>query len=90
MSALKYKLQAKIETMRGEVKDVLAEHGDHVISQVTVAQAYGGMRGVKSIVTETSALDPETGIRFRGYNIPEVQAALPKALEAHAEQKAAA
>ncbi len=34
---------------------------------------YGGMRGIKGLVTETSLLDPEEGIRFRGYSIPECQ-----------------
>ncbi|MBN2246389.1 MAG: citrate (Si)-synthase, eukaryotic, partial [Candidatus Aminicenantes bacterium] len=52
---------------------------DKVISEVTVSQAYGGARGVKCIVTETSALDPMEGIRFRGFNIPELQKKLPKA-----------
>ena len=40
---------------------------------------YGGMRGMKGLVTETSVLDPEEGIRFRGYTIPECQERLPKA-----------
>ena len=40
---------------------------------------YGGMRGIKGLVTETSVLDPEEGIRFRGYSIPECQKLLPKA-----------
>ena len=31
------------------------------------------------LVTETSVLDPEEGIRFRGYSIPECQKLLPKA-----------
>ncbi|VDK23374.1 unnamed protein product [Anisakis simplex] len=30
------------------------------------------------MVTETSVLDPEEGIRFRGYSIPECQRLLPK------------
>ena len=30
-------------------------------------------------MTETSLLDPEEGIRFRGYSIPECQKLLPKA-----------
>jgi len=38
---------------------------------------YGGMRGIKGLVTETSVLDPEEGIRFRGYSIPECQKILP-------------
>lgn len=40
---------------------------------------YGGMRGIKGLVCETSVLDPEEGIRFRGYSIPECQKLLPKA-----------
>lgn len=37
------------------------------------------MRSMKGMVTETSVLDPEEGIRFRGYSIPECQKLLPKA-----------
>jgi citrate synthase len=40
---------------------------------------YGGMRGIKGLVCETSVLDPDEGIRFRGYSIPECQKLLPKA-----------
>ena len=38
---------------------------------------YGGMRGIRGLVTETSVLDPNEGIRFRGYSIPECQKVLP-------------
>ena len=34
---------------------------------------------MKGLVTETSVLDPEEGIRFRGLSIPECQRMLPKA-----------
>lgn len=37
------------------------------------------MRGIKALVTETSVLDADEGIRFRGYSIPECQKLLPKA-----------
>ncbi|CAJ0938745.1 unnamed protein product [Ranitomeya imitator] len=40
---------------------------------------YGGMRGMKGLVYETSVLDADEGIRFRGYSIPECQKLLPKA-----------
>lgn len=40
---------------------------------------YGGMRGIKALVTETSVLDPDEGIRFRGLSIPECQKVLPTA-----------
>lgn len=37
------------------------------------------MRGIKGLIYETSLLDPEEGIRFRGYSISECQKLLPKA-----------
>ncbi|KER27011.1 hypothetical protein T265_05844 [Opisthorchis viverrini] len=42
---------------------------------------YGGMRGIKGLVTETSVLDPNEGIRFRGLSIPECQKRLPRAVK---------
>ncbi len=35
--------------------------------------------GVKSLVTDISYLDPQEGIRYRGYTLPEVFEKLPKA-----------
>lgn len=77
--ALKEKFASKLGPMREKVSSIIKEHGDAKISEVTVAQAYGGMRGVKCMVTETSALDPMEGIRFRGFNIPQLRQKLPKA-----------
>lgn len=37
------------------------------------------MRGIKGLVTETSHLDANEGIEFRGYTIPQCQQLLPKA-----------
>ncbi len=72
-------LARTIENTRREVKSLLAEHGDRKISEVTIAQAYGGMRGIKCMITETSAVDPQEGIRFRGRSIPDLQVVLPRA-----------
>lgn len=49
------------------------------VSYLLFAQLYGGMRGIKALMTETSVLDPDEGIRFRGLSIPECQKVLPKA-----------
>ena len=62
-----------------EIKSLLKEHGDTVIDTVTLSQAYQGMRGIIGLVTETSLLDSNEGIRFRGYSIPELIEKLPKA-----------
>ncbi|HKQ62253.1 MAG TPA: citrate (Si)-synthase, eukaryotic [Candidatus Polarisedimenticolaceae bacterium] len=78
-SKLKEALAAKIAAVREDVRQLLATHGEFKLGEITVEQAYGGMRGVKGLVTETSALDPQEGIRFRGYTIPDVQQRLPRA-----------
>ncbi len=72
MTTLKEKLYEKIEAHRPRVKKLLTEHGDTIISEVTVQQVIGGMRGIKSLVTDISYLDPFEGIRYRGYTLPEV------------------
>mgnify|MGYP003950530449 CR=1 FL=1 len=77
--SLKNKFQSAIEPKRKEVKELLENHGDKVISEITLRQVYGGLRGVKGLVTETSSLDPNEGIRFRGYPIPKIRELLPKA-----------
>lgn len=76
---LKEVLAKKIPAHNAKVKEFRAKHGSTQLQNVTVDMIYGGMRSVKGMVTETSVLDPEEGIRFRGYSIPECQKMLPKA-----------
>jgi len=78
-SALKDRLSVVIPQHVERINKVKKEHGEKVIDQVTVSQVYGGMRSIKSMIWEISNLDPEEGIRFRGYTIPECQKLLPKA-----------
>ncbi|XP_019851213.1 PREDICTED: probable citrate synthase 2, mitochondrial [Amphimedon queenslandica] len=76
---IKERLAAIIPEKQKEVKEFRAQYGNTPVGEVTVDMMYGGMRGIKGLVTETSLLDPEEGIRFRGYSIPECQELLPKA-----------
>ena len=62
-----------------EIKDLLKEHGSREIGTVQLSQIYQGMRGMTGLVSETSLLDAQEGIRFRGYSIPELREKLPKA-----------
>ncbi|MCK5088138.1 MAG: citrate (Si)-synthase, partial [Melioribacteraceae bacterium] len=78
MSNLKEKLAEKIEGWRPRTTKLLKEYGDTKISDVTITQCIGGMRGVKCLTTDISYLDPFEGIRFRGYTIPETIEKLPK------------
>jgi len=79
---LKSKLSKKIDEHRPRTERLLKEYGDVQIDGVTVAQVIGGMRGIKSLVTDISYLDPEEGIRYRGYTLDEVILNLPKPKDA--------
>ena len=79
MGILKDRFKAKSEAANAEIKEIVKEHGNKKIGEVTLAQVYQGMRGITGLVTETSLLDAQEGIRFRGYSIPELQEKLPKA-----------
>jgi citrate synthase len=79
MGVIKDRFKQKADTVAAEIKDLLKEHGEKKIGEVTLSQVYQGMRGMTGLVTETSLLDAQDGIRFRGYSIPELQQKLPKA-----------
>lgn len=79
MGFVKQRFKEKADALALDIKDILSNHGDKKLGDVTVQQAYSGMRGVPGLVTETSLLDAEEGIRFRGYSIPELRDLLPKA-----------
>ena len=78
MNMLKTKLYQKILEHRQRTSELLEKYGNEVIDEVTVSQVIGGMRGIKSLVTDISYLDPYEGIRYRGFTLPEVLEKLPK------------
>jgi citrate synthase len=78
MSSLRETLRKKIEEHRPRTTRLVKEFGDVKVGEVTIAQAIGGARGVRCLVTDVSYLDPYEGIRFRGKTIPETFEALPK------------
>ena len=78
MDILKDKFAAKAEALFKENKEMLKQYGEMVIDQTTIDQVFSGMRGMKSMIWETSELDANDGIRFRGYSIRELRKMLPK------------
>ncbi|MBT8191281.1 MAG: citrate (Si)-synthase [Bacteroidia bacterium] len=78
MDILKQKFHEKSSALKAELRKLGKEHGGQKLDEVKLAQITGGMRGIKSMLWETSALDPYEGIRFRGYTIPELREILPK------------
>ncbi|MBA2744831.1 MAG: citrate (Si)-synthase, partial [Flavisolibacter sp.] len=79
MGVIKERFKAKSDAVATEIKDLLKEHGNKKIGEVQLSQIFQGMRGMTGLVTETSLLDAQEGIRFRGHTIPELQQKLPKA-----------
>ncbi|KAI0724088.1 citrate synthase-like protein [Fomitopsis betulina] len=72
-------LQEVVPAKQARLKQLKAEHGQTVIGDVKVEHVIGGMRGLKSMLWESSVLDPMEGIRFHGLSIPECQNVLPAA-----------
>ncbi len=70
-------LKAQIPAKQEALKKLKAEYGNKSLGEVTVDQCIGGGRDVKCMYYETSLLDANEGIRFRGYSIPELQQKLP-------------
>jgi citrate synthase len=79
MGDIKDSFKVKADTVGAEIKAMLKEHGDKKIGEVTLSQIYQGMRGITGLVSETSLLDAQEGIRFRGHTLPDLREKLPKA-----------
>ena len=78
MATLQDLLKAKIPGYRMAKQDLLQEHGSKVISTVTVQQAFGGMRGVKGLVCDTSVVEPDSGLIIRGRPLKEIKHLWPE------------
>ncbi len=78
MDPLKQLFFEKSSQLRTEMRQIAKTHGSLEVEHVRVGQILGGMRGLKSMTWETSDLDANKGIKFRGYSIPELQEMLPK------------
>jgi len=78
MATLQKKLAQQIPVLREELKELAKKVGDKKISDVTVAQAYGGMRGVKGMICDTSVVYPDKGLIIRGYPIMDLREKWPE------------
>ena len=71
-------LLEKIPSWQKDLRKILDENGDSVISEVTVAQAIKGMRGVKGLVCDTSAVSADKGLIIRGHPVMDITHILPE------------
>ena len=61
MGIIKERFKEKADSVATEIKEMLKEHGEKKIGEVTLSQIYQGMRGMTGLVTETSLLDAQDG-----------------------------
>jgi citrate synthase len=81
MSIIEEKIRERLPAWRERVQKLTRDYGHVKVDEITIAQVYGGMRDVISLVTDISYVDPVEGIRFRGLTIPEILKRLPKKSE---------
>lgn len=78
MDKLKDTFAEKALPETNEIKEFIKANGDFVLGQYNLESVFSGQKGIIGLITETSLLDAEEGIRFRGYSIPELREKLPK------------
>ena len=75
---LQEQLAKKIPLWQEDLKQVLDQNGDKVISNVTASQAAKGMRGVKGLICDTSTVSADEGLIIRGHSILNITNILPE------------
>ncbi len=78
MNLLKNNLKDRIPLVQEEIKQLIAQKGDQKISDVTVSQAYSGLRGIKAFVCDTSSVSADKGLIIRGIPLMEITDILPE------------
>ena len=72
MNLLKKELSGQIPKIQNEIKSLIDQKGSEKISEVTVAQAYSGLRGIKAFVCDTSSVSADKGLIIRGMPLLEI------------------
>jgi len=78
MATLQEKLAEQLPKKQQEIKELVKAHGDKVMSEVKVSQAFGGMRGVKALICDTSLVEPDEGLSIRGIPILDLVDKIPE------------
>ena len=78
MNLLKNELTKQVPVIQEDIKKLISEKGSEKISEVTVAQAYSGLRGIKAFVCDTSSVSADKGLIIRGIPLLEMTHILPE------------
>jgi citrate synthase len=75
---LKKKFGSNLTVLRDDIRNLVKTYGDVVLTEATVAMAYGGMRGLKGLICDTSEVSPEKGLIIRGIPLLEITDKIPE------------
>lgn len=78
MATLQERFAEIVPQLRKEIGAIQKECGDKKISDVSIKQAFGGMRGIKGMICDTSVVEPDKGLIIRGYPLLDIQDLWPE------------
>jgi len=78
MERFKRKIKESIDRQRDEIRVIREKYNDTHVDCVSVNQLFGGMRGVKGLICNTSYVSPEKGLIIRGIPILDLRDRLPE------------
>ena len=78
MEFLQNKIQEMLPSLRDTRNALLKEKGEVQIATVTVEQVLGGMRGIPSVLCDTSSVSADEGLRIRNIPILELTDTTPE------------
>lgn len=65
MAELLERLETKIPQWRTELQQLLQHAGEEIVSHISLAQLFKGLRGVHAVICDTSVVDPVSGLYIR-------------------------
>jgi len=80
VSVLHQKMQHVVAKRQKEFAEFKKEYSNDSLGNVNIGQVIGGMRGLPGMLYETSNLDANEGISYRGHKLVEVRKKAPKAI----------
>ncbi len=72
MNLLKKEILSQIPKVQEDIKSLISKSGSEKISEVTVSQAFSGLRGIKAFVCDTSSVSADKGLIIRGIPLLEI------------------
>ena len=72
MEKLRKMIEKEINLNQLRNKELVKNHENEIICNIATKQLFSGLRGVRSIVCNTSYVDPDEGLIIKGYKISEI------------------